>query len=135
MSEFVEPRVKRIPLSGEDRWIEIKEELSQREERHIWTRLVKDGVITAGEKIQLDPEQVGLTKVVEYLLDWSFVDAQGHPIPVSESSINNLKPATYKEISTLIDAHDEANRQADEDLLKNRPGATGSKATSASVAP
>jgi hypothetical protein len=135
-SEFVDPtRIVRIPLSGVDRWIEIKAELSAGDERRVWTGLIKDGEMTAGHEPRLDPEMVGLTQILGYLLAWSFTDDDGQPVRVSKAALDNLKRDTYREIKDIIEAHDDAARAESDALLKNRRGATGSSGTSPSVAP
>jgi hypothetical protein len=104
-SEFVDPRVERLHLSGVDRWIDVKHELNAGESRALFTDLVKE--MRHGEAAVLDPHKVGVTKVLAFLLGWSFTDGNGRPIPVSPSAVDNLKPATYVEIREAIDAHEE----------------------------
>jgi hypothetical protein len=103
-NRFVTPDIVRLPLSDGD-FIDIKKELNAGENRRVFARLVKD--MHAGEKIQLEPEQVGLTKVVEYLIGWSFTDGNGKPVDVSEGAIQNLDQDTFTEITKAIDAHEE----------------------------
>ena len=105
---FVQPDVIRLPLSDGD-YIDVKKELNAGEQRRVFSRLVK--AMHFSEKPEIDPEQVGLSKVVEYLVGWSFADAQGKPVPVSEAAISNLDGETYGEIVKAIDAHDEAVTQ------------------------
>jgi hypothetical protein len=82
----------------------------------------------------LEPEQVGLTKIVEYLVGWSFTDGEGRPVDLSEGAINNLDQDTYREISEAIDAH-EATITAEREARKNgKVGTRPSEAISASVA-
>lgn len=105
---FVAPEVIRIPLSSGD-WVDVKKELNAGETRNIFTDLVKD--FHAGEAATLDPKQVGLTKVLNYVVAWSFVDAQGHGVPFNASALNNLYPDDYHEIVNAIEMHDEAVEQ------------------------
>jgi hypothetical protein len=105
---FVQPDVIRLPLSDGD-YIDVKKELNAGEQRRVFSRLVK--AMHFSEKPEIDPEQVGLSKVVEYLVGWSFADAQGKPVPVSEAAISNLDGETYGEIVKAIDAHDDAVTQ------------------------
>jgi hypothetical protein len=131
-SEFVDPQVARLPLAssnGRERWIDVKQELNAGETRRVFAKLVKTMHAGGGEKVQteLDPEQVGLTKIVEYLVGWSFTDSAGKAIPVSASAINNLRPPVYKEIVEAIDAHEERT-QAEAEAAKHKDptGATES---------
>lgn len=128
---FVQPDVVRLPLSDGD-WIDVKKTLNAGESRNVLTRLVK--TMHFNEKAEIDPAQVGLSKVVEFLVGWSFVDANGKSVPVSESAINNLDGDTYAELVKAIDAHEEASDAAQE-ALKNATGdGTRSEATLSSVA-
>jgi len=103
-NRFVKPQTVRLELSDGD-WIEVKKELNAGEHRRVFGRLVKD--MRAGERAQLDPEQVGLTKVVEYLVAWSLED-NGKPVEVTEGAINSLDAQTFGEIVKAIDAHEAA---------------------------
>jgi hypothetical protein len=118
------PDVVRLPLS-EGEWIEVKKELNAGEQRRVFTRLVK--AMHFNEKAEIDPEQVGFSKVVEFLVGWSLTDAAGKSVPVSEGAISSLDGETYNEIVKVIDAHEEAvdkaieerkNAQGDEIKLK-----------------
>jgi len=100
---FVQPEVVRLPLSDND-FIDIKKELTAGEQRLIFTSLVKQ--MSFGEKAILEPRMVGMTKILAYLVAWSFLDSEGRPVPVSESAVNNLDLDSYSEIEQAIDAHD-----------------------------
>jgi hypothetical protein len=102
-NRFVQPDTVRLDLSDGD-YIDIKKELNAGENRRVFGRLVKD--MRAGEAVTLEPEQVGLTKIVEYLIGWSFTDNDGRPVDLSEGAINNLDQDTYREISDAIDSHE-----------------------------
>ncbi len=112
-----EARVKAAEDDGA--FIDVKRELNAGETRRVFSRLVKD--MTAGEKISLEPDKIGLTKLVEYLIGWSFVDEDGQPVPVSEDAINALDQATYREITKAIDAHE---AEMDAARRKNTNGET-----------
>jgi len=129
--EFVNPDIERLPLAG-GRWIDVKKELTAGESRRVWARLVKKMGSEQGTGLQteLDPEKVGLTKLVEYVVGWSFTGTDGKPVPVSESAINNLKPAIYREMVAAVDAHEERLEAALEAAKQTDPtGATASSAT------
>lgn len=122
-NRFVKPKTVRLDLSDGD-WIEVKRELNAGEHRRVFGRLVKE--MTAGEKAKLDPEQIGLTKLVEYIVDWSFEDG-GKPVPVTESAINNLDSDTYAELIKVVDAHEEA---IDAEIEQRKNERAGEKASS-----
>jgi len=128
---FVQPEITTLKISDDD-WIEVKKELNAGEERRVFSRLVK--TMHFSEKPEIDPEQVGLSKVVEYLVGWSLTDAAGKRVPVSEAALKNLDGDTYGEIVKVIDAHDEAVIVA-RDARKNATGGTTkSSGTLSSVA-
>lgn len=106
---FVPPEVVRLPLDGGD-WIDVKKELNAGETRAIFTDLVKD--FHAGEAATLDAKAVGLTKALNYIVGWSFTDAQGQGVPFSASALNNLYPEDYQELIDAIEAHDGAVERA-----------------------
>jgi len=122
---FVQPDVVRLPLSDGE-WIDVKRELNAGEQRRVFSRLVK--ALHFNEKAEVNPEQVGLSKVVEYVVDWSLVDAGGKRVPVSEAAIGNLDGDTYGEIVRAVDVHENEIESARE-LRKNDPaGESKSKA-------
>jgi hypothetical protein len=130
-NRFVQPDIVRLNLSDGD-YIDIKKELNAGETRRVFGRLVKD--MRAGEAVMLEPEQVGLTKISEYVVGWSFTDADGRPVDVSEGANNNLDQETYKEIADAIDAH-EAKITAEREARKNATtGTRSSEAISVSAA-
>jgi hypothetical protein len=119
-NRFVSPDIVRIDLSDGD-FINIKRELNTGEQRRVFSRFVKEA--RSGERFVLDPEQVGLTKIVEYLIGWSFVDASGAPVDVSEEAIKSLDVDTFKEIKEAIDQH-EAKVDAERSARKNGTAGT-----------
>lgn len=99
-----EAAIAQAEADGE--WVDVKAELNAGETRRIYTDLVKD--FHAGERATLDPRQVGLTKMLNYIVAWSFTDAMGHAVPFSATALENLDTDTYAEVSEAIDAHDTA---------------------------
>lgn len=128
---FVQPDIVRLTLTDGD-FVDVKKQLNAGEQRRLFAHMMRD--MTPGEKVQLIPEQVGRTKLVEYVIGWSFVDAENKPVPVSESAIDNLDTETYQELIKAIDEHEAAQDAAREAARANPTGATGSKAISESVA-
>lgn len=113
-------------------WIEVKSELNAGETRRIFTDLVKD--LHAGEKAALDPEQVGLTKMLQYILAWSFVDQDGRPEPFSASALENLDTDSYREVSAAVDWHDEQVEAKRQERKNGRTSGSMSSVISMSVA-
>jgi len=126
---FVQGDVVRLALSGGE-WIDVKKELNAGESRRIFASLVKE--MHAGQPTKLDPERVGLTKVVEYVIGWSLQGTDGRPEPVSESAIDGLDLDTYQEIVAAVDAHDLACETARLARKNDRDGESRSPATSPS---
>jgi hypothetical protein len=129
-NRFVQPDIVRLDLSDGD-FIDIKKELNAGENRRVFARLVKD--MRAGEKITLEPEQVGLTKLVEYLVGWSFTDGTGKPVELSEGAIQSLDQETYAEIVAAIDQHETKIEAERADRKKKTTGMHPSEAISASA--
>jgi hypothetical protein len=125
---FVPGDVVRLPLSGGE-WIDVKKELNAGEARRVWSALVRE--MNAGEPTKLDPEKVGLTKVVEYVVGWSLLNADDRPEPVSESAIEGLDVDTYKEIVDAVDQHDARN----EALRVARKNGRGGEKASPAISP
>lgn len=128
MGDFVRPEVVRLALS-DGRWIDVKKRLNAGESRKMFARVVTD--MTPGEKPKLDPEQVGLTKLVAYLLGWSFTDDDGKPVPFSLAAIDNVDTDLYSEMIKAVDAHEDAQDKAREQA-KNVTG-RGETASSATL--
>lgn len=127
---FVQPSVVRLPLSDGD-YLDVKKELTAYEQRRIFSQLVT--TMHAGEKTVLDPAKVGKTKILEYVVGWSLLGADGSPEPFSEAALDALDIETYREIEQAVDAHDVANEQAREARKKKTAGTPDSDPTSASL--
>lgn len=86
-------------------WVDVKAELNAGETRRIFTDIVKE--LHEGEQAVLDPHQVGLTKMLQYIIGWSFVDQDGRIEPFSVEALNSLNTDSFRELSAAIDWHDE----------------------------
>jgi hypothetical protein len=122
MSRFVRPDSERLEISGND-WLLVKKRLTAGEQRHAFARIVKRS--TLGEKLELDPEAMGLEKIVAYLLDWSLRDDTGAIVPIRdqpvaaiEAALLSLDAASFEEIHTAISAHEEREALAIADEKK-----------------
>lgn len=128
--DFVIPKVDRLTLSG-GRWIDVKHRLNAGEQRRIFGRQVRE--LVAGQRPTLNPEMVGLARVIEYVVGWSLTDAKGDAVPVSESAVDNLDPDVYGEIMLAVESH-ESRVDAERVKEKNdRDGASTSSAISPSL--
>ena len=112
MSRFLKPDIVRINLSRGD-WITIKKELTAGEQRRVFARTTKH--VRAGEPIEIDLEKAGVSNLAEYLIDWSFTDQAGHPVPIRDmpgdyiiATLNSLDAESFNEITKAIDDHEKA---------------------------
>jgi hypothetical protein len=125
-SRFVAPGMVRLPLSGGD-YIDIKRQLNVGEERRVFARCVKKMI--AGEQAEIDPEQVGKTRVAEFILGWGgpgFVMPDGTPVEFSEAALMDLDAETYAEIMAALNAHEAAEVKLRDAEKNATDGATAS---------
>jgi len=127
---FVTPDSHRIQISDGE-WIEIKKRLNVAEQRKIFGRLVK--AMDVGKPIELNPEQIGRTKVLEYLLAWSLTDATGKSVRVSDGAIDTLDTETFGEILQAIESYEEAQDLEREKEKNAQGGESPSSETSLSA--
>jgi hypothetical protein len=133
-----EPEEVKLELSDGD-WLIVKKHLTAGEVRASQVRIIKSMV--PGEKVELDPMEVGVTEALAYLLDWSILDSRGNPVMIRQkpeastrSALLNLDPEKFAEIVDAIKAHDAAMSAAREAEKNVRAGATVSSAISVSAA-
>jgi len=133
MSRFVRPETEKLELSEGD-WVLVKRRLTAGESRRAMGRTFKSVELVEGGKIErkLDPEEIGLSVMVVYLLDWSLTDDTGkvvtirdQPESVIENALLQLDPSSFQEISDAIDQHVIRQRAELEQEKKDRSG--GSK--------
>lgn len=133
-SNFVGNDEDTLQLQDGD-YIVVKRELNVEEERNILAKMVKTAI--AGEKLELDPKQLGVTKVLEYVIEWGgpgFLDEKGKIVKFSSATLNNLRGSKFKEIVDAIEAH-EALQTAAREASKNEAGEISSSKISPSVEP
>lgn len=126
MSRLVRPETQLLQISNGD-WLLVKKNLNTGERRRVFARQVKS--MNVGERIAIDPIQVGRALVIEYLLDWSLTglpdkDGIESVIPIQGKSadeigeiLDQLDPDSFTEIREAIEAH-EAEMEAARDLKK-----------------
>jgi hypothetical protein len=126
---FVEQRTRRILLHDHTEenpsWIEVKDELSDGEQKSI-SIAAFNAQIDVAQEIGLEPKAeasirinfdmlvIARTKV--WLVKWSAADEKGRMIPITIQSVKNLTKDRAKEIEKALDQH-----IADMDKLKNNP--------------
>jgi hypothetical protein len=129
-SRFLQPETTRLEISGGD-WLLVKKRLTAGEQRRVFSRMVK--AMKPGEKVELDPEHVGRSKVIEYLIDWSLVDANNKQVVIRGKSaddvgriLDGLDADSYSEIVKAVDAHETAE---DERLEQEKNATAGLSAS------
>ena len=133
-SNFVQNDVDRLELSDGD-FVVVKRELNLEEERRIMARMAK--TVKAGEKLELNLEQVGIAEVLEYIVEWGgpgFQDSNGRLVPFSAATLRNIRTDKFREITDALEAHktlQAAFREAEKNGLD---GVSRSSAISPSVA-
>ena len=105
-NRFVAPETVRLELSEGD-WIEVKARLTYGERARLSSSSFKAGHI-GSDAIDLDFEAYALARLETWLVDWSFLGANGKVVPVSRTAIRNLDPDTSDEIDAALTAHIEA---------------------------
>ncbi len=71
MGWFVQPDMVTLTLENGN-YLQVKKRLTSKEARKVFSGIVK--TMIPGEKIELDPEQVGVTKVIAYVIGWGGPD-------------------------------------------------------------
>jgi hypothetical protein len=98
MIRFVNPEVVRLPLR-DAQWLDVKRELTIKEQREIFAHMIRDGQYEYGTAPQIDPEQVGRARVLGYVVDWSA------EVPFSADALDRVSVDTFAEILAAVDAH------------------------------
>lgn len=101
-------------------YIDVKGELNAGESRRLFTDLVREGGFVAGDKPIIDPQQLGISKVIQYLVGWNMTDEKGQSVPVSEAAVNNLRKDVYDDIVAAVDWHED-KVEAERTARKNGP--------------
>lgn len=129
---FADPKKnKRILVPTLDRgdqkgWIEVREEISIREERRVFAGAMRGQTQTKDGEIrnEFDIEKVSFGNVVLYLTAWSLKKV------LNADAIMALKPAIYKAIDDAVDGHMKAIAAG----KAQTPSSSGGAPTSSSAA-
>jgi hypothetical protein len=117
---FVDPDSTRLDLTDGD-WIEVKVELTAGETRDLYGRMRP--YVVPGEPNQLIAKEVGIARLIAYVIDWSLRDRAGKPVPVNEKTIDGVDMDTFQEMLAAVDAH---ITRHDEHRLAEKNGRAGS---------
>lgn len=111
----------RLPLDlpGEH-WIEVKAELSYAETQNLQSALMnrftvsgqtangKPGKEPAEGALAIDAKRYAVARIRAWVVDWSAVGPGGKRIEITNSAIENLRPAIAAAIDRALDQHVEA---------------------------
>jgi hypothetical protein len=106
---FASGAAVRLELSDGD-WVLVRQELTYGQQRHLATAgltglppsMAAEG---QGQEMTVDWARFDIERLVAYVIDWSFVDADGDRVLVSREAIEALHPDTAAEIQAALDAH------------------------------
>jgi hypothetical protein len=110
---YVRPETTILPISQGDT-LTVKKRLTHGERSAAYARQYAPG---PDGLLHTVPEQIKLSMVTAYLIDWSITGLDGNqvailgePIEVVEAALNGLSPEDFDEIHAAIDKHEKAMR-------------------------
>jgi len=125
------PETVTLHISQGD-WLLVKKHPTTGDERAIFRGMMREGATSD----RIDSVNVGMSRIVNTLLDWSFTDHNDKPIVIRDKSpddmiaaLNSIDPEDFTEVLQAIDAHREAMEKEREQEKKARTGAPGPSPT------
>jgi hypothetical protein len=117
----VQPAIVRLLLSGGD-YIDVQKELNAGDYHDLLVAMA---------------DRTPFAKILAYLIGWSLVGLDGHPLPYSlelpererRDTVRSLNKATYRELAAVLDRHEKAEEAALDAKKKTPVAAPGSAAT------
>lgn len=107
MSDFVDADTVRLDLTpganGQPRWVEIKAELTWGEQKRLESSSLRFDAAT--QRFDVDLGSFDVNKLLAWLVDWNFRDRHDRAVPISQATIEALRPAAAREIEAAIEAH------------------------------
>lgn len=128
---IVRPEVVRVPLTEGD-FLDLKKQLNTGEYRAMLTAQFREP--NAGDRAVINLEQMGFSKVLAYVVGWSFIDFNNQPLQFSADALRSIHPNVFAEILAAVEAHDEAQELERVAAKNGQDGATVSSAISPSAA-
>jgi hypothetical protein len=100
----VQPAIVRLPLSAGD-FIDVQKELNAGDYYDLLVAMA---------------DRKPFAKILAYLIGWSLVGLDGQPLPYSlelpetarRDTVRSLNKATYRELSAVLDRHEQAEEKA-----------------------
>lgn len=111
-SRFASGAAVKLELSDGD-WVLVRAELTYGQQRRLASAGLT-GVPDAlaqqgqGDPLGIDLAAYDIERLVTWVMDWSFRDADGGPVVVSREAIESLHPDTAAELQQALDRHVEA---------------------------
>jgi hypothetical protein len=135
---FASGAAVKLPLSDGD-WVLVHAELTYGQQRRLASAGltgVPDALAAqgAGPQLSVDWAAYHVERLCTWLMDWSFVDADGQHVDVSREAIEALHPDTAAEIDQALDAHITGLEAKKAPAPEASLGASKSAATSPSAA-
>lgn len=108
-NRFVDPGVTKIDLSDGD-WIEVRDDLTWGAKQKLASAGLGgmqgfDSGDLATVKMDIDFAAFEIERVVAWVVDWSFRDANDKPVQVSRAAVERLDEETANEIRAALDVH------------------------------
>jgi hypothetical protein len=123
---LVKPATVRLSLS-DGAFVEVKKELTSGEHREMFISQLH--ATSLGDRPTLDLQNVGVSKVLAYVVDWNFVDFDDKPLAITREALDKFNSVEFQEIVTAVDAHHEAWEKAVDARKNALAGATESSKT------
>jgi hypothetical protein len=105
-------------------YVDVKKELTSGEHREMFVSQLNATAL--GDRPTLDLQNVGINKVLAYVVDWNFVDFDDKPLAITREALDKFNSAEFQEIVTAVDAHHEAWEKAVDARKNALAGATES---------
>lgn len=132
---IVKPDSIKLSLSR-DQFINVRRELNAGEYRVMISGQYKESSNGDGgnQRMVVDLDRLGLTRILAYGIEWSFVDFDGSPLDFNEFTVRSIDMAWFKEVLDAVDAHHAQSEKAVEERKNGTAGTPISEAISASAA-
>lgn len=138
-SKVVPPAVTTLILPDGDT-LTVKKALNEGERRAEYARMYLAPLVSGDGSMRVNPEQIGISTVIAYLVDWSLKDPEGNPIPIRglppeqvQAACDSLYPEDFAEIVAAINAHEAAMLLVRQEKKRKAAGGTVVALTSASA--
>jgi hypothetical protein len=118
---FASGAAVKLALSDGD-WILVRKELTYGQQRRLATAglegLPPSLAVDETQKLRVDWAEMDFERLAVWIMEWSLVDGDGDPVPISREAIERLHPDTATEIQTVLRTY----LEAEEAKKKSAPG-------------